>query len=218
MKKIKLQQVEVFPERRPDGTVGIATFDPEDLPSDLKLQSKSSLAKNWRKWKAYERIWNVACRAYEDDDRDSAYFTLKKIADPADFMLHLIEYYTQPTNTSKAGGEAKNAILFPYRNRARRLYEEKKLEHQHKGKSYSQKQFANWFRKQLIEQHATGTARCKELRDKISEIDREIALGGLTASELKQRRESKRNLQEELRIAKPVLPSEKTISDWLSGL
>jgi hypothetical protein len=218
MKKTKFQLVEVFPEPTPEDVVAIAMVDPDNLPEDLKLPSRAWLMKRLRKLKAYESIWNAAYSAYEADDRDSAYFILKEVTDPADFMLYLIEYCTQPTNTSKAGGEAKNAILSPFRNQAKRLYAEKKLEHQSKGKSYSQKRFAKWFRSVLTEQHEAATIESKELRDQIAEFGRQIAQGGLAASELKLLRESKRSLQDQLRAIAPVLPSEDTISKWLSGL
>jgi hypothetical protein len=218
MKKVKLHRVEDFPESTADGVVGTATFDPDDLPDDLKLPSKAWLAKYWRKWKAYERIWNDAFKAYEADDRDAAYFILKKVADPADLMLFLIEHYTVSTNTSKAGGEAKAAILAPYRTRARQMFTEKKAEFQNVGKGYTQAQFARWYRNYLKPPYEAATLTVKEIREQIDHLDDELRQVGLTALDIQQRREEKRKLQHDLRLTVPVMPSEKTIREWLSGL
>ena len=70
MNKVKMNITEEFSERTVHGVVGTASFDIDDLPDDLKLPSKAWLAKKWRKWKAYERVWNEVCKAHENDERD----------------------------------------------------------------------------------------------------------------------------------------------------
>jgi hypothetical protein len=219
--KKRLIHHEESPEPMPIGWVGTAIFDPDAvadaIPEDLKLPSKAWLAKRWRKWKAYERAWNEACKAHEIDDLDSARRTLKKLVDPVDFMIYLIEYFTVSTDTSKAGGEAKNATLVPMRTTARRLYQEQTLKAESLGKRLSKGKFAESHHEALKSHHDSCMSEYIEARRRIDEIDTEVGLGELSAQELKQLRSEKRQLDSIVQT-KPTLPSVKTIAGWLKGL
>ena len=126
MTKVKIKVTEINVDPTAEGVVGVATFDPNDLPNELKLPSKLWLAKRWRKWKAYKHVWDEVCKAYDADDRDSVQAKLKALIDPIDFIQFLLEFHSESSNTAKAGGDTKSAMIEPLRQRARRLFEEKK--------------------------------------------------------------------------------------------
>lgn len=217
MNKVKINITEEFSERTIDGVVGSASFEIDDIPDDLKLPSKAWLAKKWRKWKAYERVWDEVCQAHENYDRDVVFNKLKNLTDPIDFIVFLLEFHSASTNTAKLGGEAKNASSKPLIERARRLFSEKKVEYELKGKRYSQKQFAESHRKKLFEQYEDRMQEIREGQTMLDQINDEIKLGELSASELKLKREEKHEIEEAIRI-KPILPAVKIIEGWLKGL
>ena len=217
MKKVKIEVTEFSDDSTAKGVVGVATFDPNDLPNDLKLPSRLWLAKRWRKWKAYERVWDDVCKAHDADDRDSVQVSLKALIDPVDFIEFLLEFYSEPRNTSKAGGDTRSAMIEPLRKRARRLFEEKKKDILSKGKDYSQRQFAEFHRNELETHYSARLETIREVQIAIDRINAEIKLGDLSAPQLRLKREQKRNLEEDIRI-KPFLPSVRVIEGWLAGL
>ena len=217
MSKVKINITEEFPSRTVDSLIGTAGFDVDDLPDDLKLPSKARLAKKWRKWKAYERVWNAVCEAHERDEREAVLAELKGLEDPVDFIVYLLEFYSNPSNTSKAGGDAKCELSDALLEHARSTFEQKNDELSLGGRRYSQKQFAVWYRHRLAAQYEERMQEIEKLEAEIDRVTAIIKLGELTASQLKVQREIKRGLEEEARI-KPILPAAKTIEGWLKAL
>ncbi len=220
MSKTKMNIIEEFSEKTADGVVGKVSFELDDLPDDLKLPSKAWLAKKWRKWKAYERVWDEVCKAHENEERESVRAKLKSLCDPADFIEYLLDFEIDlkpdASNTSKVGGDAKSALLAPLIKNAIRLFKEKKAANALNGKSYSQRQFAESHNKKLALLYDVRMKKIREGRSKLDQISDEIKLGGLSASELELKREVMRGIKEEIRI-KPFLPSVSTIEGWIAG-
>ena len=122
----------------------------------------------------------------------------------------------EPTNTSKAGGEARNANGAALRNHARRVYQEEKQKRIEEGKTYSHAHFAKDHRLKLESHFEAKTLAISDAQARMQTITDKLH-GELDFAELKALRAEKRDL-EKIVGSKPILPALKTIAAWLSGL
>lgn len=183
-----------------------------------EFASHPELEESFRNQHRYERLWAKVCFLHEASERDQALKALGAVSDLPLFIWWLLEYGTEPKDTSKAGGEARTARYAPMRQQARRMFSERKLEEQNKGKPFSHERFAREFHRNLQKQHEAALLRVKELQRQIEAIESKINQGDLTAYQLRQHRAEKRELLGKVRAAKSLLPSLKVISSWLAGL
>lgn len=186
------------------------------VAEDIPLPSQQRMKKLFRKLTAYERVWNEVCAAHERDDRETARSKLKALPDAVDFMMFLLDYQAEPTNTSKAGGEARNANIAPLRNHARRIYQEAKQKRMGEGQRYTHAHFAKDHRRTLESRFEAQQAVIHDAQARIEKITDKLHAEP-DAAQLKELREEKRRLEQIVRH-KPILPSLKNIAAWLNGL